>query len=184
MAIGFFDPSSEMGKTHCPASTADGPAKHRSNGCRWTVKSVLSPLPDIDEMAGDCPGRRHRGRHQMGAALKTLAAFEIAVRGRGAALFRVELVGIHRKAHRAARLAPFEAGLDEDLVEAFGFRLLLHKAGAGHDHGIEVAVDCLAGDYFPRRVQVVDPAVGAGADEDAVELDVGDPGAGCQAHLL
>src|SRR5262245_12066638 len=87
----------------------------------------LFPLPHINKMPGDRRCRRHRGRHEMGAALVALAAFEVAVRGRGAALARCELVGIHRKAHGAARLAPFEAGLDEDLVEAFGLGLLLHQ---------------------------------------------------------
>ncbi len=56
-------------------------------------------------MPGDRRGRRHRRRHQMGAALETLTALEIAVRGRGAALFRRQLVGVHGQAHRAARLA-------------------------------------------------------------------------------
>src|ERR1700754_4101637 len=94
---------------------------------RW----ALSPLPDVDKMSGNRRRRRHRRRNQMRAAFKSLAALEIAVRGRGAALFRGQLVGIHRKAHRAARFAPFESGLDEDLVEAFGFCLFLHDARAG-----------------------------------------------------
>src|SRR5216684_8682335 len=81
------------------------------------------PLPDIDKMPGDGRRRRHRRRHQMGAALESLTALEIAVRGGGAALFRRQLVGVHRQTHRAARLAPFEACLYEDLVEAFGFGL-------------------------------------------------------------
>src|SRR5258706_11957354 len=99
-----------------------------------SLENALPPLPDIDEMPGNCRRRRHCRRHQVGAAFKSLAALEIAVRGRGAALFRLELVGVHRKAHRAARLAPLEAGLDENLVEALGFRLLLHNARARYDH--------------------------------------------------
>src|ERR1700674_5574643 len=114
----------------------------------------------------------------MRAALESLAALEVTVRGRGAALFRFQLVGVHRKAHRAARLAPFESGVDENLVEAFGFRLLLYDAGARHDHRIEIAVDRLAFNDLCCRAQILDPAVGAGADEDTVELDVRDPGAG------
>src|SRR5882757_6039044 len=98
----------------------------------------LPPLPDIDKVPRDCRCRRHGRRYQMGAALKALAALEIAVRGRGAALFGVELVGIHRQTHRAARLAPVESGFDEDLVEAFGFRLFLHEPRARHDHRIDV----------------------------------------------
>src|SRR5216117_3239979 len=97
-------------------------------------KSALSPLPDVDKMPGDRRRRRHCRRDQMRAAFKTLAALEIAVRGRGTALFGFQLVGVHRKAHRTARLAPFESGLDEDLVEAFGFRLLLNDARTRHDY--------------------------------------------------
>src|SRR6266403_4312338 len=90
----------------------------KRTGAHFAGKT-LSPLPDIDKMPGNRRGGRHRGRNEMSPALKTLAALKIAVRGRGAALFRRQLVGVHGKAHRAARLAPFKTGLDEDLVEAF-----------------------------------------------------------------
>ncbi len=40
---------------------------------------ALVPAPDIDEMAGDRGSRRHLWRHQMGAALIALAAFEVPV---------------------------------------------------------------------------------------------------------
>src|SRR6266705_7027036 len=88
---------------------------------------TLLPLPNINEMPGDRGCRRHRGRHQVRAALVALAAFEVAVRGRGAALARRELVGIHRETHGAAGLAPLEAGLQKNLVEPLGLRLLLHQ---------------------------------------------------------
>ena len=39
-----------------------------------------------------------------------------------------KLIGVHAEAHRAARLAPIEAGVLEDRVEAFGLGLLLHQA--------------------------------------------------------
>src|SRR5436853_467462 len=51
------------------------------------------------------PGHRrrggHRGAHQMRSAALALAALEVAVRGRGAALAGLELVGVHGEAHRA-----------------------------------------------------------------------------------
>ena len=47
---------------------------------------------------------------------------------------------VHGEAHRAARLAPFEAGGEEDLVEALGLGLLLHQARARHDHGVDALV--------------------------------------------
>src|SRR3974390_2469373 len=86
-----------------------------------------APVADVDEVARDCRRSRHRRRHEVRAALEALATLEIAVRGRGAPLLRLQLVRIHRKAHRAARLAPFETGLDEDLVEPFRFGLCLHE---------------------------------------------------------
>src|SRR6516225_1914598 len=89
------------------------------------------PLAHVDEMSGDCCRRGHGRRHEMGAALVALAAFEIAVRCRRAALAGRELVGIHGKTHRAAGLAPFEASIDENLVEAFRLRLRFDEPGAG-----------------------------------------------------
>src|SRR5258708_12822408 len=53
--------------------------------------SELPPLPDIDKMPGNRRGRGHGRRHQMGAALEALPAFEIAVRGRAPALFTFPL---------------------------------------------------------------------------------------------
>src|SRR3546814_14046428 len=62
-----------------------------------------------------------------------LPSYEIAVGGSGAALLRRHLVGVHREAHRAARLAPFKARFNEDTVQPFLFRLALAQSGARHD---------------------------------------------------
>jgi hypothetical protein len=76
---------------------------------RYSTESTSLPLPNIHEMAGDRRRRRHGGRDEMGAVLKTLAALEVAVRGRGAALAGQKLVRVHREAHRTAGLAPHAA---------------------------------------------------------------------------
>ena len=47
----------------------------------------------------------------------------------------MEHVGIHGKAHTAARLPPFKSRLGKDPIESFGFRLLLDEPGAGDHHG-------------------------------------------------
>ena len=47
-----------------------------------------------------------------------------------------EDVGVHAQAHRAAGLAPVEAGAAEDLVEALGLGLGLHLLRARHDHRV------------------------------------------------
>ena len=72
---------------------------------------LVLPLADIDEVAGDGGGGGHGGRDQVRAAALALPAFEVAVAGGGAALARLELVGVHRQAHAAAGLAPLEARL-------------------------------------------------------------------------
>src|SRR5262249_36880521 len=113
-------------------------------------------------------------RDQMGAALVALAALEIAVRGRGAALAGRELVGIHRQTHRAAGLAPFESGTDENLVETFRLRLRFDQAPARHDHGVNAGVDLFATYELGDLAQILDARIGAGADKDAIDGDVGD----------
>src|ERR1700689_4140100 len=88
----------------------------------------LPQRPHIGEAAGDGGGGGHGRADEMGAAAAALAALEIGVGGRGAALARLELVGVHGEAHRAAGLAPFEARLEEDAVEPLLLGLVLHGA--------------------------------------------------------
>ena len=85
-------------------------------------------IPHIDEPASNRGRCCHRGRHEMRAALISLATLEIAVGGGGAALAGLQLVGVHAEAHGATGLAPFEAGGLEDFIEAFSFRLRLDEA--------------------------------------------------------
>ena len=73
-------------------------------------------------MAGDGGGGGHLRADEVGASAAALAAFEVAVAGGGAALAGREDVGVHAQAHGAAGLAPLEAGLAEDVVEAFVLR--------------------------------------------------------------
>src|SRR6185312_7161474 len=91
-------------------------------------------LADVGEMAGERCGGGHRRTEEMRAAAGTLTALEVAVRGRGAALARREDVRVHAEAHRAACLAPLEAGGGEDAVETLFLGLLLDLGRAGDDH--------------------------------------------------
>src|SRR3982751_6356382 len=100
----------------------------------------------------------------MRTAAGTLAALEVAARRRRAALARREDVRVHAEAHRAARAPPLEAGLREDAVEAFGFRLRLHLRGARDDHRADVRVHLLAAHDGGSRAQVLDARVRARAD--------------------
>ena len=54
----------------------------------------------------------------MRASARTLPTFEVAVRRGRATLAGLEHVWIHTQAHRAARVAPLEAGVTEDPVKA------------------------------------------------------------------
>src|SRR5690606_20785203 len=110
----------------------------RSSGATrpvWVVKAFIvgsssgfRQFAYIDKMAGHRRCRGHRRAHQVGAATGALAALEIAVGGGRAMLAAAQLVRVHRQAHRAARLAPLEAGFDEHLVQALGFGLRLDQA--------------------------------------------------------
>src|SRR6185295_18858160 len=99
----------------------------------------------------------------MRAALVSLAAFEVAIRGRGTTLAGLQLVRIHAQTHGAAGLAPFEAGGDENLVEAFLFGLDLHEAGARDDHALEPVVDLAPLHDLGDGAQIFDTAIGARA---------------------
>ena len=99
-------------------------------------------------MPGHRRCRGHRGADQVGAAAVALPALEVAVAGGRAALAGLQPVGVHRQAHRAARLPPFEAGGFEDHVQAFALGLAACNTieGAGKDvkaagQGIEKAAE-------------------------------------------
>src|SRR5690242_18490810 len=109
----------------------------------------------------------------MGATAKALPSFEVAVRCRGASLTGFQLVGIHRETHRAAWLAPVEAGRFEDPVEALGFGLQFHKARSGHYHGVDARSHPLACDHARHGPQIFDAPVRAGSDEYAIYGYVG-----------
>src|ERR1700722_19790567 len=84
----------------------------------------------VCEMAGHGGRNGHRRAEQMRAHPAALAADEVAGRGRRDALGGQAGVAIHADTHRTARLAPFEAGLTEDLVEPLRLGLLLDQARA------------------------------------------------------
>src|SRR5690606_20970240 len=109
----------------------------RSSGAtrpRCVVKACMLGLllesAHVDEMAGHGGSRSHGGADQMGASPLPLAPLEVAVRSRGTALARLQPVGVHGQAHRAARFPPLEACLQEDAVQAFLFGLLLDQPGS------------------------------------------------------
>src|SRR5205807_2769865 len=110
-----------------------------------------------------------------------LAPLEVAVGGGGHALALARRLAVHPHAHRAAGLAPLEARLDEDAIEPLGLGGALHQPRAWHDPRRH---DGAAPPHDPGgRAQVLEPAVGAGADEDAIDLDLGEGRAGLEPHV-
>jgi energy-coupling factor transporter ATP-binding protein EcfA2 len=114
-----------------------------------------------------------------------LTPFEIAVRGRRAALARLQPVGVHRQTHRATRLTPLEAGGDENLVQALGLGLALDQAGARHhQRQLDVGGTWRPLSHGSRLTQILDARVGARADEDLVDGDLVDRRVRVEAHVL
>src|SRR5260221_13219111 len=95
-----------------------------------TVKASMVLFPCLERAyIGDAAGDRRRDGHrwtgEMRAPARPLPADEIAV-GRGdAALAGRDRVAVHRQAHRAARLAPFEPAVEEGTGDPFGLRRTL-----------------------------------------------------------
>src|SRR4028119_1140377 len=104
---------------------------------------------------------RHGGAYQVRPAALALAPLEVAVGSRGAALARLQDVGVHPEAHRAPRVAPVEAGLGKDLHEALLLGLLLDAHGSWHDHRPDALFYLLAFEDLRRGPQVLDAGVGA-----------------------
>src|SRR6516162_11058854 len=108
----------------------------------------------------------------MGARTRPLPPAEIAVGGRGATFAWRYHIAIDADAHGAAGFAPFEAGVAEDAVEPFLLGLALDGGRAGRHQPGNLA-------HPPRQdrggcAQILDARVGAGADEDAVDRDIGE----------
>ena len=60
-------------------------------------------------------------------------------------------------------------GVAEDRVEPFGLGLALDQSAAGHDHGADAVGHAMAAHHGRGGAQVLDPPVGAGADEHPVD---------------
>ena len=107
-----------------------------------------------------------------GCGARALAAVEVAVRGRGAALPRRDEVAVHGDAHRAARLAPLEARRRGRCGRGLRPRPRASPASsrattiAGTDAAAGRAITAAASRRSSMR------AVGARADEHAVDRHV------------
>src|SRR5207245_2705753 len=123
------------------------------------------------------------GRDEMRAPAGTLPAFEVAVRGRGAALPRPEDVRVHTEAHRASGVAPLETRVAEESVEALALGLRLHEHRARHDERAHAGPHPATANDVARDAQVLDARVRARAEEHRVDRYVADRRAGVQVHV-
>src|SRR5438874_13475513 len=99
---------------------------------------------------------------------RPLTADEIAIGGRDRTLAGANRFAIGGKAHRAARLAPLEAGLGKEFVEPLSDRITLDSFRTRHDPGPHARRHLSAACDLGRRAQVTQPAVGAGAYKDPI----------------
>ena len=129
-------------------------------------------------MPGDCGSGSHGGADQVRPASSALTALEISIRGRRAALARLQDIGVHSQAHAAPGFAPLEAGLLEDNVKSFSFGLPLDALRARHHHGSDGRRHLASVNHARRLAQVLNSAVCAGADEHPVERNLLDRRAG------
>src|SRR5258708_8237954 len=99
------------------------------------VKRSMPPLPRLGALPGigNTPGKRRRGNGrragEMGDGAASLASLVIPVRRADDPPPRNPVAAIV-PTQPTAGLVPFEAGGQENLVEAFCFRLGLHSAGS------------------------------------------------------
>src|SRR3954470_3485979 len=116
---------------------------------------------------------------------RTLPSYEIPVRGGSTTFAARYFIGVHCETHRATRLTPLESRRNKHAVEPFGFGLALDQPRAGNDQSLTDSV----GDMTPlhhRRggAKILDPAVGAAADEDMLDRNVPHRSARNQPHII
>jgi hypothetical protein len=123
-------------------------------------------------MACNCGRGGHGWTHQVRAATLALPAFEIAIGGRSATISLLEAIAIHGNAHRTAGSAPLETSVKKDPVEALRLSLFAHLCGARYDDGLDVRCDLPAGYDSGSRPKVLKASIGAGTNENLIDLDI------------
>src|ERR1700733_10714495 len=117
--------------------------------------------PHVGNGAGYCRRCRRGRARQMSPRARSLTADKITVGGRDRPLAGRDGLSVRRHTHRTSRLTPFEAGIDKELVEAFGLRITLDSLGARHDPGANARRNLAAPRDRSGSPQIADPAIGA-----------------------
>mmetsp|Transcript_64449 Transcript_64449/g.153819 ORF Transcript_64449/g.153819 Transcript_64449/m.153819 type:complete len:213 (-) Transcript_64449:843-1481(-) len=121
----------------------------------------------------------------MCSALRALPPFEVAVGGRSASLLGQELIWVHSQAHGAPSLAPLEASIHEDLVQAFGLRLLTDKARSWDNVGqLDVGSHLAALRHLGSFPKIFNARVCTRSNKDLINRNGVELGASLKAHVL
>ena len=160
---------------------------HRDAGERGERLHVTRSPPrgaHVGDAARD--GRRCDGLRagEMRAHAGALPALEIAIGGRDAALAWRAPVAVAARAHRAAGFAPGKAGIAKHSVEPSRFGMPFHRGRPRHHHRDDARRDLAAAHHRCGGFEVRQSAVGAGADEDAVDRQAGKRRTRLQRHVV
>src|SRR4029077_17361062 len=113
----------------------------------------------------------------------TLTMFEIAVGGGDATFSWFAAIAVATGAHRAAGFAPEKSGIAEDAIETGGLGRAFDTRRARHHHREHPLRDVAPAYHISRGLQVRKTAVGAGADEHAVDRQAGQRHTGLEPHI-
>src|SRR5579872_2227961 len=139
---------------------------------------------NIHEMSSNGGGGGHSGADEVGASAASLASLKVAVAGGGAAFAFAEAVAVHGDAHATASFAPVKTCLAEDISDAFLFRHEAYSHGTGNNHCSHAGRDMFAFDILSSHAQVFQARVGAGANEDGIELNLLNLLSRFEVHIL
>src|SRR5665213_2621910 len=147
------------------------------------VRSAFEDFARIGHTAAYRAGRRGQGTGEQGARARSLTALKVAVAGADGIFTLADQIAVHPQAHRAARFAPFGAGIDEHPVESLSLCCLLDLLRARHHERAYTVRDLASAQHLRGAAQVGQPPVGAAADEYHVDRLIADRLASAQPHV-
>ena len=144
-----------------------------------SIRTPSAPAAAAGEVGGggQVAGDGGRGgdlrRHQVRPPALALPALEVAVGRRRAALPRRQLVGVHAQAHRAAGVRHSAPAAVKTLSRPSASACQPRPAPSrGRPASVRRRATCRPSRTVGGGAQVLDPAVGARAEEDGVDRDV------------
>src|SRR5512137_496821 len=133
--------------------------------------SLMSEVLRGREPTGDAGGRDHGRAGQIGRALALLAG-EVPVAGADLDLAFTGQAGVALGAAAAARVEDDRPGVEELADDARMEEVVIDPPGGRHDLEHDPLLDLAPLQDAGRGLDVLDPAVGARADEPGIDPDV------------